>query len=83
MFSQVAQQSYSRTVTSSTAISRRASKQLVQMIIGIIGILGIMLAQVEVDSSHINTQILNNSGHVVGTTVSKASAQIDWLELLF
>ena len=78
MFSQVARQSYSPAV-----ISRRASKQLVQMIIGIIGILGIMLAQVEVDSSHINSQVLNNSGHVVSSTVSKASVQIDWLELLF
>ena len=64
MFSQINKPLYS-----SAVISRRASKQLVQMVIGIIGILGIMLAHVEVEPSHINTQVLNSSGNAVSNGV--------------
>lgn len=68
---------------SQQTLTRRGSKLLVEMIIGIIGLLGIMLAQIGEDSRDYHLSKLNAQGEQVSVNVSKVTAKIDWLDVLF
>jgi len=65
------------------SLSPRASKLLVEMVIGVIGVLGIMTAlAVEPEAKNTLYQ-LKHHGEVMSVEAGKVAPQIDWIDILF